>query len=1080
MNRPTKALLVFAAFVWAGVLLGPALHAAPASKQAASRPKKAPAASAPTADQIRMVEEAAPSEARAKPQTPRKLLVFNLCKGFPHSSIPLAAKTMEIMGRKTGAYEAVLSDDMLMFQPENLKAFDAVLMNNTTGEVFLPKNLKDLTPDEQEAAKRLDAALKASFLEFVRSGKGLVGIHAATDCFYQWPDYGEMMGAYFNVHPWNEEVGVKIDDPSHPLNAAFGGMGFMIADEIYQFKDPYSREKLRVLLSLDTTKTDMNKGEKIRRTDGDFAVSWVHSYGQGRVFFCSFGHRNEIFTNPKILRHMLDGIQFALGDMPADTTPSAQLKLQEAPAAQDPPANSDPPSKPKQAAASEPVAAEMSLDDAWKEAPKYQFGQSRLCLTVIEQHVLQTAPSARERTEAVKRLLALLSSDATTECKEFACRQLAIIGSDKAVPALSALLLNKDLAEMGRYALERIPGPAADEALRSALATTGGKTKAGVINSIAQRKDSKALAALIESVGDPDPVVAEAAIAALGAIGGPEALKALSQAKSQVPAALGAEVSEAQLMCAEQLRAQGKTDEAAALYKELFAQGEPRPIRLAAAGGMVAAGGAKEASLAIDFLSSNDRDLQAIAARFVRDAQGKVDIQAFAAQLPNLSPAGQEMLLAALADRGDPAARPAAIEAAKSQDQTVRLAALRALAQLGDSSTAELLAQTASSAQGAEQEAARESLVRLKGADVDPAILAGLESAEPLIRAELIRALAGRRTPNAVPALLKSAKDADNSVRLESLKALGVLAEPQHTASLIDLLTAAKDGGEQKEAANAVVSVCRKIPEADKRAGAALAALASAKEPGIKSSLLSVLGRLGGSKALAAVRAALNDESAEAKSAAVRALADWPDAEPMNDLLEIARNAAAETHRVLALRGYVRMAGLPSNRPPEKTLAIYEQAMALAPRNDEKKMVLAGVANVKRPEALAMVAPYLDDESLQSEAAAAAVKIASSVKGLPKADVTAAMEKAVKIIKDKRLLKEAQALLEAAQEQGAKAQAGEKAPEGAKAAKREGKEAPKGAKSAKREAKKGEAGPAKPNPDNPEPKAVSKIPKLKS
>lgn len=251
---------------------------------------------------VQRMTAAAPEEASARPARPRRLLVFTLCRGFKHGSIPHGAKALEIMGRKTGAYEAVVSDDVSMFRPENLRRFDAVCMNNTTGDLF----------KEDE--------LKRSLLDFVKNGKGIIGIHAATDCFYNWREYGEMMGGYFSGHPWNEKVTVKLDDPDHPLCAAFGGRSFEIADEIYQFRDPYSRDALRVLLSLDVTRTNMNKGG-IRRTDNDFAVSWVRSYGKGRVFYCSLGHRNDIFWNPAVLRHYLDGIQFAMGDLPAETAP---------------------------------------------------------------------------------------------------------------------------------------------------------------------------------------------------------------------------------------------------------------------------------------------------------------------------------------------------------------------------------------------------------------------------------------------------------------------------------------------------------------------------------------------------------------------------------------------------------------------------------------------------------------------------------------------------------------------------------------------------------------------------------------
>ncbi|MGB3088169.1 MAG: ThuA domain-containing protein [Phycisphaerae bacterium] len=258
---------------------------------------------------VKKITQAAPEESRVKPAKPRKLLVFNLCRGFRHGAIPYGAKALEIMGQKTGAFEAVLSNDVAMFKPENLAKFDAVCMNNTTGELFN------------------DEALKKSLLDFVRGGKGVIGIHAATDCFYKWPEYGAMMGGYFAGHPWGGggTWAVKVDDPDHALTQVFGGKGFKVKDEIYQFREPYSREKLRILLTLDMTDKD-TAGRKGGRKDNDYAVAWVRSYGQGRVFYGSLGHNNEIFWNPLILQFYLDGIQFALGDLEADTTPSAKVK----------------------------------------------------------------------------------------------------------------------------------------------------------------------------------------------------------------------------------------------------------------------------------------------------------------------------------------------------------------------------------------------------------------------------------------------------------------------------------------------------------------------------------------------------------------------------------------------------------------------------------------------------------------------------------------------------------------------------------------------------------------------------------
>ena len=268
---------------------------------------------APTEEEVKNITDAMPTSATAKPEKPRKILVFSRCEGFYHGCIPAASKTFEIMGQKTGAFETVVSDDMAMFDPEKLNRFDAVLFNNTTGLKFE------------------DPQYRKALMDFVRGGKGVIGIHAATDNFPDWPEAAEMMGGLFDGHPWGAggTWAVKIDDPGHPIDKAFGGEGFLIRDEIYQLKGPYSRDTLRVLLSLDMSKECNLKVQGMHRADNDYAISWVREFGKGRVFYCSLGHNNEIFWNKAVLQHYLDGIQYALGDLKADAVPSSKVGKKE-------------------------------------------------------------------------------------------------------------------------------------------------------------------------------------------------------------------------------------------------------------------------------------------------------------------------------------------------------------------------------------------------------------------------------------------------------------------------------------------------------------------------------------------------------------------------------------------------------------------------------------------------------------------------------------------------------------------------------------------------------------------------------
>ncbi|HTU21418.1 MAG TPA: ThuA domain-containing protein [Gemmataceae bacterium] len=288
------------------------------STVACAAPKESPADKEVPPDRIKKIEAALPEKAPAKPKKPRKVLIFTLATGYVHASIPTGAKALELMGKKTGAYDVVVSRDSAVFDPDRLKEFDAIVMVSTTGELFGAKGSQKAGTEEQARAERR----RQSLLEFVAGGRGLVGIHAASDSSYQWPAYGQLIGGYFNGHPWGK-ITMKIDDPKNPVNACFGGKEYTIQDEIYTFKAPYSRDKLRVLTSIDLEKSGIKKGN---RADNDYAVSWIHKSGKGRVFYCSLGHRDETFWNPVILKHYLAGIQFALGDLPADAAPSRKTK----------------------------------------------------------------------------------------------------------------------------------------------------------------------------------------------------------------------------------------------------------------------------------------------------------------------------------------------------------------------------------------------------------------------------------------------------------------------------------------------------------------------------------------------------------------------------------------------------------------------------------------------------------------------------------------------------------------------------------------------------------------------------------
>jgi uncharacterized protein len=290
-------------------------------------------------EMVDRVAASLPTQSPAKPTKPRKLLVFSRTTGFHHSSIPIAVRSLTMMGEKTGAYTVDASEDPAVFEPENLNKYDGVFLVSTTGEFLNPAKIATTrgfgggVPADPAAPQGQDAAdvavrherYKKSLMDSVKSGKGLMGLHAATDSYpgNSWPEWAQLIGGGFQAHPWTKLVPVKNVAPTHPVNAAFEGKDFEINDEIYEFRlntaDP---TRLHVLLQLDVSKmTDATKGN--RGAEGPYYVSWIQPFGKGRVFYCSLGHREEIQWNCAVLKHYLAGIQYALGDLDADATPSS-------------------------------------------------------------------------------------------------------------------------------------------------------------------------------------------------------------------------------------------------------------------------------------------------------------------------------------------------------------------------------------------------------------------------------------------------------------------------------------------------------------------------------------------------------------------------------------------------------------------------------------------------------------------------------------------------------------------------------------------------------------------------------------
>jgi type 1 glutamine amidotransferase len=263
------------------------------------------------ADERAKIDAAIPRQPLVKPRQARKLLVIDVCPagGFYHNTVAHGNLMLQLIAKYTSAYEPIFDNNLENLRYPHIKQYDAVFLNSVVGPVFSDPEVLD------------------GLIRYVREGGGVAGLHGTTFASQDLREFGELMGAQEGPHQYNGEPGtLKIDDPASPLTKHFGGNGFSMMDEFYHFPmtSPYSREKLRVLLSVDAAKSDLKKWAYLR-TDNDFGMVWIKREGKGRVFNSVLGHRPDFYMMPDLVKMMLGGIQFVLGDLDADTTPSATL-----------------------------------------------------------------------------------------------------------------------------------------------------------------------------------------------------------------------------------------------------------------------------------------------------------------------------------------------------------------------------------------------------------------------------------------------------------------------------------------------------------------------------------------------------------------------------------------------------------------------------------------------------------------------------------------------------------------------------------------------------------------------------------
>ena len=593
------------------------------------------------------------------------------------------------------------------------------------------------------------------------------------------------------------------------------------------------------------------------------------------------------------------------------------------------------------------------------------------------------AADGQNASEKERELLAILRSDAPKAEKAIACKHLAVYGTHVAVPELARLLGDEQLASWARIALEVVPGPAADEALRKALDSVEGKLLIGAINSIGVRRDAGAVDPLTGRLQDPDAEVASAAAVALGRIGGDTAARTLRQslagaAAAGAPAKVRSAIAEGLVLCAERFLSEGRDAKAVEIFDEVRKAEVPRQRMLEATRGAILARKQEGIALLLEQFRSPDKGLFQVALSTAREIPGRQVDEALAGELAHASSERAALVIRAMADRKETVVLPAVLKAARGGPKEVRIAAIGALGRVGNASCVSPLLEISLESDAELVQTAKAALADLSGEDVDQDVVARLSQAQGKMYPLLIE-LVGQRRIDAVEALVKALDHSDQAVRSAALTSLGATVPAKNLSVLISQVVAPKHEEDAPVAQQALKTACTRMPDREACAAELAKAIEGSPAP-TKSVVLEILGAVGGTKALAVVGAAAKSADPQLQDVSSRLLGEWMTIDAAPVLLDLAKTGPGNKYQARALRGYIRIARQ-FIMPEQQRVEMCRNAFEASRQPAEQKLVLEVLNRNPNPETLKLAVKAMQVPQLKEEAAQVALAIAQKLGG---------------------------------------------------------------------------------------------------
>ncbi len=617
-----------------------------------------------------------------------------------------------------------------------------------------------------------------------------------------------------------------------------------------------------------------------------------------------------------------------------------------------------------------------SLESILDELAVYEYGEDENILFRLREYIQRHKNDAETRKQCEIQLLEFLETEASLAGKMAVCRQLRLIGSQRSVAILEKMLYENDTSDMARYALEKIPGSEPNKALLRCLKSNTTYNIIGIVSSLGQRGVISAVPEFSRLLNNPNNSIVAAVLKALGWIGGDEATEVLFEALIDEKGEMRFQTATSLLLCADKFQAMGQPLKAVDIYKKMIDSQFPHPIREAALKGLLISDKNGAKSLLLDVLNKEDVDLHIAAIGQIRSILKDSEIQEVLELIPNLNSRSKTALFPVLSEYPSSLVLAAVLEATEDEEAGVRIAALEALQILGDGATVPLLVKRAAQTKDREKQAAQFSLWNLKGPEINQTILLELTKAkDPSLQRELIRCVGERRIEEGKQILFDFASSSDPLTRQETIRNLGKITSASDLPELLELLLESDLDSEKASVRQAIAITASSITDRNRQAAAVIEKLKIVQSDQGRGDLLRVLGVIGDNSTLPLLRVALKNPSSFEYSSAVRALAEWPDITPRDDLLGTARTAEDLNLRVISLRAYIQMVGSERYRSPVGVVQSLKRGLDVAERPEEKVQILALLPNFPCAQAIELAESLLSDETVKAEASLALKKI---------------------------------------------------------------------------------------------------------